>query len=296
MAQVMLKRKDVSGNSCKNNSDVKKKRVTLYENESARPINSRNIQLLSTTYPLNSSASKKINVGLVYDAQTECLIPKIQLLNAQYSQGVLFVPATWYQIHGHFDNICRYFYSNSKAIPDPLSIDDINILFRTSYGVKSIIFEQKTDDNSTKGNKTVFEKQFAPAVVMQDRTFSGLRQSIFCVQDRLNHLCDIASEVNQCKNLILNELKSIISNQEIFSDQAVEIVKCVIQEKSALLKETVKNKIRTNNAFFIEKYFNIAFLELTTIYKSIFHHELLTYYSNKDISSEISENVPPPNQ
>lgn len=171
------------------------------------PINSPKVNLFATMYPLNAS----IPVGFVYNWKCECLLPKVQLLHSQYTNGVILSPDIWYKFLGHLDNIAQYFDTNTRIVPDSLSIDYIDVSFRRSHGVESIMFEQKPQDDFSSENKSRAKKLSTPAIVMQKRTFVGFRRSIFCVENRLFQLQSIASEGDQCKNLILNELKYIVS-------------------------------------------------------------------------------------
>ena len=189
------------------NKCTRRKRMTMIETEETSLEKSLNFNFLTTTYPLNNSASKKVIDGLYYSKNFKCFKPFIQLLNSHYTHGLKLNSNTWSVIQNRFQDITLYF-DNLGNIErnDKIRLNDVDIIFTTSYGTKSVIFDRGfTNQESTKRRKT-----YTPAVIMQKRTFEGLKRTAVCIDERFHRLERITSLVNQCKDLINDELGKII--------------------------------------------------------------------------------------
>lgn len=278
MAQAMLDQKEyILPNG---DSERKRKRVVMTETTVDMEIKRHlNFSLLSTTYPLNTSCSKKIVVGLLYNHDTDNFEPTITLLNYQYSTGLNFDSETWTRLQEAFTEISRYFDSGSRYQPSKMNIGKLDIVFTSSYGIKSVIFDLPRifEDTKQGGCK---KRMYTPAVVLQKRTFQGLRRVSVCVEERFNRLRRIASEVNQCKSFVFNEIKDLFSASDM--DQPNDVILSIISDKSRKIKDSVKSKFDKKNKVFLEHHFDMAFFEMIYVCSGIFYNLLKQHYINEE--------------
>ena len=114
---------------------------------------------------------------------------------------------------------------------------------------------------------------------MQKRTFEGLKRSAVCVDERFRRLERITSLVNQCKELIYDELSKIIPADDLISVDSEKIIKSKLKEHANEIKIRVKEELDTvQDTVFVKFYFDILYLELTTLCSNLFHHELTSIY------------------
>jgi hypothetical protein len=73
----------------------------------------KKFSILTAVYPLNSSRTKKILIGLYYDDAQRSFLPMVQFTNADYSNNIYMDGPTWSTVQNHFDTIARYFETNS---------------------------------------------------------------------------------------------------------------------------------------------------------------------------------------
>ena len=76
--------------------------------------------------------------------------------------------------------------------------------------------------------------------------------------------------MNQCKDLINDELGKIIQADELISADSEKIIKTKIRVKEEL--DTMQDTA------FVKFYFDILYLELTTLCTNLFYHELTSAY------------------
>ena len=187
MAQAML--------SEKNTSDSQEKKRKIVMSEAMAYLKAPNLKILTTVYPLNKTNTKKIAVGLQYIKETKSFKPVIVLLNSHYSQGIPLDSTTWTNIKNFFPDIASYFRSEENGINgkehNRLRVDGIDIIFTTTYGTKSIVFDRCSDEERRSCRKKC--KMFVPTVVMQKNTFYGLRNVAVCVDERFRRIERILS-------------------------------------------------------------------------------------------------------
>ena len=97
--------------------------------------------LLSTTYGLNSSHTKKIHVGL--QGMNEGRFLPIVKLTGNYVDGICFDIGTWQQFRAYIDDIEQYLSENKKTRPSPIIVNNISINFTSAHGVKTMLVAYK---------------------------------------------------------------------------------------------------------------------------------------------------------
>ena len=160
MAQAMLISEDSQGSNTFKNKSTRRKRITMTETDEKILEKSLNFNILTSTYPLNNSASKKVVVGLYYSKNSKCFKPFIQLLNSHYTHGLKLNSNTWSDIQNRFHDITLYFENlGNIERNDKIRLNDVDIIFITSYGTKSVIFDRGfTNQESTKRRKTYTQR------------------------------------------------------------------------------------------------------------------------------------------
>lgn len=222
-----------------------------------------NLSLATTSYPLNKSASKKIVVGLFYNKNNKIFDAGIKILNMYYPDGLFLEPFTWSELQNCFDTIDRYFEIEEEAVPSKMTINDTEIIFIQTHGVKAILFDKVsvcTSNSECKKSRT-----FSPGVVMQKQTYFGLKDSVKCISERLHQLEKISSVVNKCKNHVLEEIIAIAKRQNLKNIMSETVLRDIICDYELEIKNIVETKISTfENHVFLDHYFEIVYLELIT--------------------------------
>ena len=104
----MLISENSQGSNTFKNKCTRRKRITMTETDEKSLEKSLNFNILTSTYPLNNSASKKVVVGLYYSKNSKCFKPFIQLLNSHYTHGLKLNSNTWSDIQNRFQDITYY--------------------------------------------------------------------------------------------------------------------------------------------------------------------------------------------
>lgn len=260
------------------------KRVFMTPSLSAEEIKRLETPLiLSTTYALNRSATKKICVGL-QPRSNGCIEPIIKLMTNQSGSGggiVLDSPA-WTMLQTHIPTIDEYFKTGLvnawqanwlTQIPKPIQIGNQKIIFTASFGEKAVVFDRDTsmelqqqpsvddgfEDDQPRRKKL---RCYTPSVIMQKPTFQGLCDIVVCVDERFRRLERFKDNVQKCVDIMCHELRQFLPSDE--SPESIhEIrVKDLIDAHRGPLKESVERRL---DPAFVEHFFNIVFAELTTL-------------------------------
>ncbi|XP_024869355.1 high mobility group nucleosome-binding domain-containing protein 5-like, partial [Temnothorax curvispinosus] len=155
--------------------------------DKGRDFKGRNEQLhmlLSTTYGLNSSHTKRIHVGL--QATSEGVFVPLVKLTGNCADGVYFDEKSWQQFQENMGLVSEYLNGESKLKPNSISINNISVNFTSAYGARSILlaYKENEEDTSARTNQRTGEencpptkkrKTYAVAIVMQKPTFLGLK-------------------------------------------------------------------------------------------------------------------------
>ena len=224
---------------------------------------SQNPDLLSTRYPLNNSASKEIAVGiqLLPEQQAKVII---SVLNKTQSTKFNIDVITWLELQNNFQEINEYFASDSVQEKERLQINALNVTFTKSYGVKSIVLDKVLQDPNT--NQTKRRRFFQPAIVMQQNTFNGLKDTVACVQERYIQLQNLILDVEQCVQFISKKIIDALPTVDPQSVEDREFLKTCFTE-NADYKIAVKHMFNPQKSLlFIQNYFDIVYFELITFH------------------------------
>lgn len=229
--------------------------------------------ILGSTYALNHSETKRISVGL-QPLETGQITPVLKLQNNNSSGGIVFNSSGFSILHDCLSEITQYFEGTQKTIrgsswrtPSAIRIDDCEIIFTTSFGAKSIVFDRISEEvteirDVTSEPPQKKARQYSPAVVMQKTTFEGLCNVITCVDEHFKRLQRCVSDVEMCVRLVCAELLLHVPSNEKHENINEVCVKELIKNNHKSLKEAVK--VRMDSSF-AENYFEIVFLEVTVL-------------------------------
>ncbi|XP_070171145.1 uncharacterized protein [Polyergus mexicanus] len=225
--------------------------------------NEQRYLLLSTTYALNSSCTKKLHVGL--QTTIEGYFAPIVKLTGNYADGICLDAGTWQQFQLNMEQIGLYLRENQKTKPSPIIINNISIGFTTAYGTRAVIVTYKENVEQSASNGETEEQAQPPlkkrkthsvAIVMQKATFLGLENITRCVDARLSQLVSITDAVNTCANYLMNEIELKLPTAYINR----EIIKLIVSDNFQEIERNVQTQIR--DLTFLDVYFNIVFEEL----------------------------------
>lgn len=242
--------------------------------------NFQNSLLCATTYQLNYSGTKKAFVGLTYDETLKKYKPTIQLKNSYYSRGLDFEINTWEEIQHKLQDISRYFNSSSPNLciqqQERIKLSKIDIILTTSYGMKSVMFCQHTPEPDTEDSPYIPKKKraVAPSITMQKRTFEGLKSVIVCINERSRRLERVLSEINECKDSLMDVLEKRLTLYHYENVNTEQTVKNLIFEERHSIKEKLLQTFNPQDSVFIQHYFDIVFLEMIILHHHIFHDEI----------------------
>lgn len=226
--------------------------------------------ILSTTYPLNRSATKKLVIGLQpqMDGHFE---PSIKLINKEETAGIALNCDTWADVTDHVGGIMEYYDSTGfSAIRqrDPVQLGEYKIVYTTSYGKKAIAF-----DHCRKQPESVAvlmdcepenQKKFyhPPPLLLQKSTFEGLIQLIVCVDERLHRLHRYSADVDKCFDSIVANLRVKLPDEPM-EDLTIPKVQNLLKKHEKDLKNSAQNS--GMSLVFLEHFFNITYAELTVL-------------------------------
>ncbi|XP_071637419.1 uncharacterized protein [Temnothorax longispinosus] len=221
--------------------------------------------LLSTTYGLNSSYTKRIHVGL--QATSEAVFVPLVKLTGNCADGVYFDKKSWQQFQENMGLVSEYLNGESKLKPNSISINNISVNFTSAYRARSIFlaYKENEKDTSTRTDQRTDEENCPPtkkrktcavAIVMQKPTFLGLKNIAKCIDAHLLHLKSVADNVNNCARYLIKEIELNLPKSYIDED----IVKLTLRGNYNDIERNVRTQI--TDLTFLDMYFNIVFLEL----------------------------------
>lgn len=229
--------------------------------------NEQRYLLLSTTYGLNSSHTKKIHVGL-QSTNDGCFAPVVKL-TGNYAEGICFDVVAWQQFQANMEHMNLYLNEYQKIKPDPIIIENISINFTTAYGARAVLVTYKENKNYVADDKEGEEesqppplkkrKTYAVAIVMQKTTFLGLENIRKCVDAHLMQLVSIVDDVNVTAKYLVNEIELKLPSSYIDH----EIIKLTVKGNYQEIERNVQTQI--NNLTFLDSYFNIVIVELLSL-------------------------------
>ncbi|XP_071648495.1 uncharacterized protein [Temnothorax longispinosus] len=209
--------------------------------------------LLSTTYGLNSSHTKRIYVGL--QATNGGVFMPMVKLTGNSADGVYFDEKSWQQFQENMGLVNKYLNGETKLKPNSISINNIFVNFTSAYRARSILIAYMENEEKNY-SPTKKQKTYSVAIVMQKPTFLGLKNIAKCIDAHLSHLKSVANSVNDCMRYLIKEIEFNLFNSYINED----IVKLIIRKSYNDIERNVRTQI--TDLTFLDMYFNIVFLEL----------------------------------
>ncbi|XP_072750089.1 uncharacterized protein [Anoplolepis gracilipes] len=236
--------------------------------------------LLSTTYGLNSSYTKKIHVGLMASDGEELDFLPIVKLSSYSAEGICFDMESWQKFQENMEQMSLYL-NGDKIKQNTIIIDKIIIKFTTAYDARAVLVayrenmqdlpSENIEDTNANGPTPKKRKTYSVAIVMQRATFLGLENIVGCVNVRLNQLNLISNSVNECARYLMNEIEI---NLPINSNINSSIIKLLIKSNSKEIERNVR--IQLKDLSFLDIYFEITFLEIISLYLNQIVHMIVT--------------------
>lgn len=236
--------------------------------------------ILGTTYSLNQSETKKVSIGLQTRANGS-IQPIIKIQNNTVPGGIVFEASEWNQLQTHLAEISKYFAGDQQKIvwgsawrtPSPIEIGECVVMFTSSYGSKSIVFDKRGHDtvDTIEPPEQKKRKIYSPAVVMLKPSFDGLINIMVCLDECFRRLQRNITHVQKCAEILCGELLLYIPETEI-PDKVNDLrVKELIKNNFKTLRDAVKLRM---DPTFVEHTFGLVFLELTVTCISFITHEI----------------------
>jgi hypothetical protein len=237
--------------------------------------------LLTTTYGLNNSQTKRIHVGL--QTTNKGIFEPVVKLSGNNADGVYLDEESWQEFQENLPLINEYLSSNNnKFKPDPIVLkNNISINFTSSYGSRSILLtckedekphskENTSEENGDSTSPTKKRKSYAVAIVMQKTTFQGLENVVRCVNCYLQHLKSLSNVVNECAQYLIKEIELKLPRSYVDRD----IIKLTLRGNYNEIEFNVRTQIK--DLSFLDMFFNIIFLELTSVHFDEIVHIILS--------------------
>lgn len=255
--------------------DLKQKRIEMASYNSRE--DALQYLLCSRVYPLNTSCTKKIIIGLAPQKNNDftCIV---KIINQTFF-GINFTTAAWQAFKLHFAKINSYFndeVQSGTAEFDKISFNGITLNFTTSYGTKAILLD-KIEEKMTASYMSMItdecveyqvskkKKAYSPAIVLQKTTFDGIVNIAECIDYAIQANEKIAATVAQCyTNIIDNICKKFTDNKLL--PQTKPYVKQYLHSQKVVIKNTISNNLDKN---FNENYFDVIFSELLALHCNV---------------------------
>lgn len=155
--------------------------------------------LLLSSFRLNRSCSKLVNVGFIWSDGPMELVVRITDAN---HRGVTFSIESWNLFCNEIHQILSYLDNNSgECNIDGIDHPNFRLHFTTSYGERALLIEQPSTDTS-------------PTIVLKKVSFERLVGLIACVRARIMFLGKYINSVEMCKNQILSFVCDKISDYQ----------------------------------------------------------------------------------
>lgn len=149
------------------------------------------VQILSTVYNLNKSATKNIIIGLEYDNDVEKCIPKARLIGKDFT-GVPFERCEWASFVSSMKHADKYFdsYPKYQDLKDSKILGiNFTMRFTSTHGELAIEIEESDMSENASGPEI---KKFKHSIIYKKSTFLGLQKILPCIEERFNYLEKIA--------------------------------------------------------------------------------------------------------
>lgn len=243
--------------------------------------------LMSTTYALNKSNSKRVCVGLEHRNGYYHQVVKI-INSGSFNKHLTLEESDWKSLSNEFNMISAYFENSYSFFheynnPSKVFLSNYDISFTTSYGTKSISIDERPkvsreyqdeDDtqNVSSGEPSVKKIKIQaqpPGVVMQHTTFNGLKNVSGLVDLHLERLREAVGKVNRTNDLIFEFLKKQLESEDAENMRTTlnnyKLFKQFYYIHNASLEAFVMQTIITDSIdFFKTLYLPVVFKEICT--------------------------------
>lgn len=237
--------------------------------------------LLSTTYGLNSSCTKRVVTGLVLNKRAEPK-PIIKLVNATGGQIVL-QQKTWNALGEQLDIISDYLdfdvYADAQWYLDKVDLGDYVVTFTTAHGERAIRLDpvpdaddassECTDEEDTPSDETrplcKRRKLYHPSFVMKKTTFDGLKTVFGCVDEQVLRLQRLTKGVGTCITGCIHYLTTKVSASAP-KRPSLQTITELAQRDFDIIRERVRAEVEPG---FREHYFDIVFTEFMKLFSHI---------------------------
>ncbi|XP_025160386.1 protein farnesyltransferase subunit beta-like [Harpegnathos saltator] len=212
--------------SCANVDTALKKTSKKTSSLSTEVGNNRNM-LLCTTYALNNSDTKKMQVGLRTTYDMGPFEPTIRIMG-NTSSGILLDLNTWEKFKNVIPSANSYLCGENKNTPTPIIINNISINFTSAYSARAVILSQrgkmldesgpakKTSEESTHLKQPPLKKRklYTENIIMQKTSFDGLQTVTKCIDTRYEQLQAVTALV--LKNISYDKNQNFRKNLRQF--------------------------------------------------------------------------------
>lgn len=230
----------------------------------------QNYMLLSTTYGLNFSYTKKIHVGLQTSINDDFDFQPFIKFSSKGADGICFNMVEWQKFQENMKLMSDYLNGNNITL-NSIVIDKIIINFTTAYGARALLLTyrenaqevQPLENTTTKEEISATKKQrtYSLAIVMQRASFLGLENILDCVNANLNRLNIITTSVNECAKYLINEIHIRLPISGYIEN---DIIKLTYKSNCQEIQTNVRTQLK--NLTFLDDQFEIVFLELIALY------------------------------
>ncbi|EFN77125.1 hypothetical protein EAI_04409 [Harpegnathos saltator] len=172
-----------------------------------------------------------MQIGLRASNHGTTFEPTIKL-SGNTSTGIQFDFATWEKFKEYMKHIGVSLHSVTRAVPEPVHINDVTITFTAAYGVRAIMVTEntKTTEVNTASKKMPTEssqgqqppakkrKVYTVNIVMQATSFDGLELITKCIDARCEQLQTFAKLVNDCARFLVTEIELRLPKKNLDED------------------------------------------------------------------------------
>lgn len=183
---------------------------TVDEQPSEHPLPTDSL-LLSTTYALNRSSSKKVTVGLEVAAGRDPAV--VVKFTTHYANGISLNRQEWEELCERLSIILPWFDADEKEAKSSILLEPLGrqkITFTTAYSKKAIVLQlvqEARNEDPRLANQNA-KKTYTPCLVMQKTTCVGLFALIPCINERIRLLTNQSAFAGQTIEHMIEDIGS----------------------------------------------------------------------------------------
>lgn len=193
--------------------------------------------VLSSSYRINKSYSKLVDVGLAWEYGH--LQPVVRITDSNH-RGITFSVDVWDTFRKEVPNINSHFDSSSD-IAGQMNVEaidhkDFAILFTTSYSDKAVVISEPLTDSQS-------DNPASPSIVLKKVTFDNLVKLIPCIGHRLKYLLEVQKVALEAKLNIVEFMREKYKSENHFTNLSVsDAMMFIMRMYDVDLKTDVFNK------------------------------------------------------